>query len=431
MIPGVSTDAVATTCPKCEQMVVENAGYRTWCPACDWNLTDDFGQPRRGFVRRRLDRASDRLVVSLADELRADGVSPPGWDAARVASYVVAGGVHLLTAVLVVTAVTVSVLSPVFPVFVLSLLLLAVAFFIRPRFGRMPEGRMPLTRTDAPELYRLLDRVADEVGARRVDVIVVDRFFNASYGAVGVRRRRIVTIGLPLWNALSPQQRLSVLGHEFGHGVNGDSRHLLVVGTALETLRRLYSMLRTDRDLEGRHPGSLFAMVVFAMRIVRWLLRLPVAGTYLALSMLTLRAGQRAEYLADRLAAAVASPAAAADALDRLRTTEETLRPAISYQAAFPKRIHLWSKQREFIARIPELELERRRRLSAIAEHRVDSSHPPTQLRIELLRELPSTEPKIELTAQEVEAVERELAPAYGKIAVELAAPYRAAHYES
>jgi Zn-dependent protease with chaperone function len=168
---------------------------------------------------------------------------------------------------------------------------------------------------------------------------------------------------------LSPQQRLSVLGHEFGHGVNGDSRHLLVVGTALETLRRLYSI--------------------------------------------------------------VASPAAAADALDRLRTTEETLRPAISYQAAFPKRIHLWSKQREFIARIPERELERRRRLSAIAGHRVDSSHPPTQLRIELLRELPSTEPKIALTAQEVEAVERELAPAYGKIAVELAAPYRAAHYES
>ncbi|GAB3989193.1 hypothetical protein GCM10029978_113650 [Actinoallomurus acanthiterrae] len=371
------------------------------------------------------------MVVSLYEDLRADGVSRPGWDAARIASYLIASGVHLLTAALVVTAVTASVVSPVFPVFALSLLLLAIAFFIRPRFGRIPKGKMLLTRPDAPELYRLLDRVAEEVGARPVDVIVVDRLFNASYTAVGLRRRRIVTIGLPLWNSLSPQERLSVLGHEFGHGVNGDSRHLLVVGTALESLRRLYSLLRRDRGWEVRYAGSFIAMLGLALRLVKWLLRLPVAATYLALSMLTLRAGQRAEYLADRLSAAAASPAAAADALDKVRTIEGTLLPAISYQAAFPQEVRLWNKQRELIARIPDLELERRRRLSAIAEHRVDASHPPTHLRIDLLRELAAVEPKISLTAQEVEAIERELAPAYGKIAVELAAPYRAAHYES
>jgi Zn-dependent protease with chaperone function len=243
----------------------------------------------------------------------------------------------LLTVALVVTAVTVSVVSPVFPVFVLSLLLLAVAFLIRPRFGRMPKGALLLTRTDAPELYRLLDRVADEVGARRVDVIAIDRFFNASYAAVGLRRRRVVTIGLPLWNALSPEERISVLGHEFGHGVNRDSRHLLVVGTALQTLGRLYALLRRDREWEHRVPG----------------------------------------------------------------------------------------------ARIPALELERRRRISAITEHRVDSSHPPTRLRIELLRGLPTTEPTISLTAQETDTIEKELGPTYAKIAVDLAAPYRAAHYES
>jgi Zn-dependent protease with chaperone function len=159
--------------------------------------------------------------------------------------------------------------------------------------------------------------------------------------------------------------------------------------------------------------------------------RLPVAGTYLALSMLTLRAGQRAEYLADRLAAATASPAAAGDALDKIRTVEETLLPAISYQAAYPTRVHLWSKQRELIVRIPAQELERRRRISAAAEHRVDTSHPPTHLRVALLRDLPDAEPKVSLAAKEVEAIEQELASAYEKIAVALAAPYRAAHYEN
>jgi Zn-dependent protease with chaperone function len=309
--------------------------------------------------------------------------------------------------------------------------LLAVAFFIRPRFGRVPKNLILLSRTDAPELYRLLDRVADETGARRVDIVAADRRFNAAYAAVGLRRRRVVTIGLPLWNALTPQERISILGHEMGHGVNGDSRHGLVVGTALWSLARLYVLLERDREWEQRYPGTIVALLGLVLRLVKWLLRLPVAGTYLALSLVTMRAGQRAEYLADRMAAAAASPAATGDALDKLHTVEETLAPSVAFQAAYPTKVYLWSKQRELIARIPALELERRRRISAAADYRVDRSHPPTHLRVALVRELPAADPKVELTAQEAEAIEKELAPAYAKIAVELAAPYRAAHYES
>jgi Zn-dependent protease with chaperone function len=431
MIAGMSSEAAGMACPECQQVLVENEGYRTWCPQCDWNLAADFGRPRRSFVRRRLDRMSDRLVVSLYEDLRADGTSKPGWDKARVASYVLAAGVHLLTAALVVVAVTVSVLSPAFPTLVLSLLLVAIAFFIRPRFGRVPKDGVVLTRTGAPELYRLLDRVTEASGARRVDLVVADRHFNAAYGAIGLRRRRIVRIGLPLWNALTPEERISVLAHEMGHEVNGDGRHLLMVGTALRTLERLYFLLRRGRDWEERYAGSFIAFLGLLLRIGKWSLRLPVAGTYLALSMLTLRAGQRAEYLADRLAAAIASPSAAGDALDKVRTVGETLLPAIGYQAAFPTRVHLWNKQRELIARIPDLELERRRRISAAVEHRVDSSHPPTHLRVALLRDLPAADPKVALAAQEVESIEKELASAYEKVAVALAAPYRAAHYAS
>lgn len=427
----MSAESVATTCPKCEQALVENEGYRTWCPDCDWNLADDFGQPRRGFVRLRLERASDRLVLSLYEDLRAAGVSRPGWDAARVASYAIASGVHLLTAALAVSAVVLSLLFPVFPIFLLSLLLLSLAFFLRPCFGRSPKGGVPLTRADAPGLYRLLDRIADEVGARRVDLIVADNHFNASYGAIGLRRRRLVTIGLPLWNTLSPEERIAILSHEMGHGVNGDSRHSLVVGTALRTLARLYALLQRDREWEARHPGSMIALLGLVLRIVKWMLRLAVGSLYLALMMLTLRAGQRAEYLADRLAATVASPAATADALDKIQTVEENLVPAISYQAAYPQKLYLWEKQRELIAQIPVLELERRRRISAVIEHRVDGTHPPTHLRIALMRGLRDAEPEVSLSTEEAEAIEEELAPAYLKVAIDLTAPFRAAHYES
>lgn len=429
-LSGMSSESVATTCPKCEQAIGENEGYRTWCPECNWNLTDDFGTPRHGLVHRRLIAASDRLVTSLYKELVAGDVSRPGWDAARVTSYAIASCIHMITAGLVVAAVAISLLAPALPVVLLSLTLMGIAFFIRPRFGRIPKSSIPVARSDAPELYRLVDQVADEVGARRVDVIAVDHRFNASYATVGVRRRRVVTIGLPLWNALTAEERISVLAHEMGHGVNGDSRHLLIIGTALRTLERLYVLFQRDREWEANAPGPI-ALIGLAVRLGKWMLRLPVAGTYLILSLLTLRAGQRAEYLADRLAASAASPTAAAEALDKIRTVEQTLLPAISFQAAYPKTITLWTKQRELIAKIPALELERRRRIAAITEHRVDRSHPPTQLRIMLLNELPATEPKISLTTQRTELIEAELGPLYAKIAVQLAAPYRAAHYES
>jgi hypothetical protein len=48
-----------------------------------------------------------------------------------------------------------------------------------------------------------------------------------------------------------------------------------------------------------------------------------------------------------------------------------------------------------------------------------------------VLRDLPDAEPKVSLAVKEVEAIEQELASAYEKIAVALAAPYRAAHYEN
>jgi hypothetical protein len=38
-------------------------------------------------------------------------------------------------------------------------------------------------------------------------------------------------------------------------------------------------------------------------------------------------------------------------------------------------------------------------------------------------------EPKISLTPQEAEAIETELGPLYTRIAMQLAAPYRAANY--
>jgi Zn-dependent protease with chaperone function len=105
--------------------------------------------------------------------------------------------------------------------------LLGVAFVLRPRLGHLA----PLTdradvveRTSAPELFGLVERIAAEVGAPMPHVLLIGRTLNAFTTTVGLRRRRVLCLGLPLWATLGPQERVALVGHELGHFVNGDVR---------------------------------------------------------------------------------------------------------------------------------------------------------------------------------------------------------------
>ncbi|MFF5494967.1 M48 family metallopeptidase [Streptomyces aquilus] len=66
-----------------------------------------------------------------------------------------------------------------------------------------------MSRSAAPELYAPVDEVAAALGTRSVDVIALDARTNASVTHLGVRRR-VLTLGLPLWEVLSPQERIAL-----------------------------------------------------------------------------------------------------------------------------------------------------------------------------------------------------------------------------
>lgn len=146
-----------------------------------------MGPGRRRAAAARSARAVRPLVVPQHAEVVRSPARRPGWAVARVASYGLALGVHLGT------------------------------------------------------VLALLDRVAAEIGVEPVDAVVVSGEFNAAYGTVGPRRR-VLHLGLPLWESLTAQQKVALLGHEFAHGANGDSRHGVVVGTSLATLARLHAV---------------------------------------------------------------------------------------------------------------------------------------------------------------------------------------------
>ncbi|MBM7787008.1 M48 family metalloprotease [Tenggerimyces flavus] len=403
-------------CPEC------GVGLRTtdprfvkWCDRCDWGL-DPSKQPTKDTrVARYRRRAEERLVRSLFEEVRDRQELKPGRDLASVGATVVAAAIHLLTLAVFVTGVWMLVAwwrNPFawFP----ALALIGVAIAMRPRFGKLDGDVRRLERDDAPRLYALVDRISAELGGPRLEV-VVSADFNATAGRYGIRQRPILEIGLPLWNVLGPQERAELLGHEIGHFVNHDQRHRLIVFTAVQGMGQLHYLLNGrvhwDEDL------AFFSAV--ARTVLRGLSAIPYAlGT--ALMLVTLRAGQYAEYLADQLGSRIGSSQATVRGLEIALLGTASLR---TMDTAVRRQVHpdeLWRIQREHLASVPPIEWERLKRVAAKRDLRVDESHPPTHLRIELAKARPQLAAAVVVGRTESELIDKELAPAYAQIAKDL-----------
>jgi len=371
------------SCPECGAEIRTGGRFVIWCSNCDWNVDPETPQQERD----QLDKARRALARRHGEKLLAEvmdgGSLRARRDASSLLAFVIALLVHGVTVALTFGGVWLLV-HGWGPGIVLGVIVLAIAWFLRPRLGRLPDEGPVLRRSDAPELYALVDEVARVVGTRGVDLIMPDTKFNAGVTTCGVRGRRLLVLGLPLWEILTPQQRVALLGHELAHYSNGDTRHGLVVGTA-------YRSLATWRYafLPVRNPSPL----EMAANLLCIAPRLLVLGLLTLLDHLTLRATQRAEYLADRGAARVASTEAAVGLMDRFLVSDSAvlalqreanqaaLAGARGSRTARAGAEALWERLRAHMASIPEYEYERQRRVGARRGHSVDSTHPPTHLR--------------------------------------------------
>jgi Zn-dependent protease with chaperone function len=360
-----------------------------------------------------VDRWSERQVKALFQQVSSSAVQRPGWDLARAASYALACCVHVFCLALVVLGIWLIVAIPNVVSITLAIVALLVGFELRPRLGSFRKLKNVKRREDAPVLFAVLDQVAAEVGTRPVHGVVADANWNASYRAVGWRRRRVVILGLPLWDALPADQKVAILGHEFAHAVNGDARHGLIVGTSIATLARLRSMLR-PAPRRRRRTWIYFAEE--AARLVQAVLCSAVAGLLMAQQLISLRAGQRAEYLADVIAARVASPASMAGALDTLVTGRSTHTWIVGRRRFSGPDTSFWDQLRSALSAVPESEKERRRRERARERLQVTDSHPPMHLRIKMVQALPPSTASVSLSATQEEEIRAELARDYTRV---------------
>ncbi|WP_053853186.1 M48 family metallopeptidase [Streptomyces sp. NRRL B-24085] len=401
-------EEIVSSCPQCGGQIRTDRRFTTWCAACDWNVDPQGpGERKRGLasVRHRIAQHYGELLFT---ELRAGNSG--GRTVSRLLAYAIALTVHGLTCVLAAVGVWGLVAGWGGLGMAFGLFFLALAWSLRPRLNRLSDDDRVLLRPQAPELYALIDEIAAAQGTRSVDAVVVDVEANASVTQLGLRRR-LLTLGLPLWEVLSPQQRIALLGHELGHFTHGDTRYGMVVGTAFRTLDTWLHYLQPIPNPNVIHAITNLACVP---------LRLLVTGVVALLDLLTAPSAQRGEYLADAASARTGSTEGAAGVMDRLLVADSivtTLHREINGRrmrgrggTAGQDSEGLWEALAAHMDSIPESEYERQRRAGALRGHSVDASHPPTHLRRRLLLEGPPVPASVTADPGRSERIAGELA---------------------
>ncbi|MEU8431577.1 M48 family metallopeptidase [Streptomyces sp. NPDC029216] len=411
-------------CPECgHALVAGDERFPRWCAACDWNVDGagpDAAEPGRlAAARRRLAR---RHGEELAAAMSGEATNRPRRDAASLLALGLALLVHGVTLALAVAGLLLVVLgweTVVQPIG--GVALIVVAFVLRPRMYRMPQDGPVLYRADAPRLFELIDDVATVTGTAGVHAVVIGGDVNAAVTAYGWRRRRVLYLGLGLWEVLAPRERIALLGHELGHFAHGDVRHGLLLRQALRSLVLWVETLA---------PSRAHTLWDTLFNVMTYLPRYAAYGLLVLLDHLTLRAAQRAEYQADVSAARAGSTDGAVGLMDRLLVADSVQmlmrRESVAAQmtggaagraAREAAERGLWERITAHVTSIPADEYERLLRVSARRGHGVDDTHPPTHLRRQCLARGEPHPGHVDFGDERAAAVAAELAPARARVA--------------
>jgi Zn-dependent protease with chaperone function len=359
-----------------------------------------------------LDRAYLALGERLGESLEREMIAADALAPRLSASLALAIGIAALTyaaaiAVAAGGAALIAFGAPNGFMIVLGALLLAAAAVTCPRPVRRRRVRDGVSIEDTPLLHDVITRVARALEVPSTDVMLFNTRFNASWGHDGLRRRRVLRLGVPLVAYLDSQQLVALLAHELAHERNGDVRRGRLVGSSLESIASVLDTLRPQRNAGFR---GLAALMVPFTNLLLWLCRQPVRGLLVLQTHLLFRDSQRAEFLADDLSARVAGTAAAVGVLDAL-LSQGSVEVAI-------RRVTL-SRDRQALDVLDEIgdaaarvdpDARAKQRTTARTEcRRLASTHPTTAGRIAVLERRPHRTGSVELTDAEQTALAAEL----------------------
>jgi Zn-dependent protease with chaperone function len=239
---------------------------------------------------------------------------------------------------------------------------------LRPRLGSLPRD-FALSRGSYPLFFELLDSISHATDAPRFDYAVLDRGPNVATARIGLRRRRVVFVGVALWSVLEWDERIAVLAHEVGHNVSNDSRRGYFLGSSLRALAVWINVLTPQARVHN------FLQLLVRV-LIRWPLRWMAVRLYAAQLRLSSGVNRMAEYRADEIAASAAGTEAIVRALDKLLVTSDGLK-RIAQTVLWQPDAPLWAAQKAFVDNYPRRERMRLRRIDQLRFRGASLYHRP------------------------------------------------------
>ncbi len=261
---------------------------------------------------------------------------------------------------------------PNWPAGVFGGLIVLLGAFLVPRRPALPEGL--LRPGDLPATFDLIDTLCDRMKAPRVTGLAVRRVPNAY--ASQRRGEKLIGFNAILWHIASREERIAILAHEIGHLVNGDPLRSGLAAQAYWVLGRWHGLAEPQNS----------AGESLASEVVQIPLTLFIEVFEALLVRLTYPDSQRAEYIADAMAADVAGRDSAVSALETLELMQLAVEQADRFFGeATPDGL---AYAEALKAAVREAPAERRAEIideMRKADHISDESHPPTVFRLRFL----------------------------------------------
>jgi heat shock protein HtpX len=393
-------------CPQCRAMVPVYEGYTTWCDKCNWNVEIMELPPVYDLFDKLFISVNQKSSQRLFEKMVQEQTLKTKLTGTKIAAFFLAGCVHLITfSFAAIGILFIAITLPSLIGLFVAVPLFLITWVLLPNLSKLSGDTIP--REQYTTLYQIIDRINQALNGPNVDGVYPEIYLNAAYGQYGWKRRRILFLGLPLFAILNEREKVALLSHELAHGVNGDPSRGFFIGTAMYTLNQWYTVLYA---LSRNQVGIWFFSWV--INLISLLLEGIVWVLGYILNYLLWQDSQRAEYLADYLAATISGTEAQLTLLDKLHLKDGF---KISLTRAYLNRDgdNFFAEFQQRINRIPSREVERIRRAEKLANSRIDTTHPPTAHRVDFLKAHYVSEAKVTMTPKEQERLEQEMWPLY------------------
>lgn len=297
---------------------------------------------------------------------------------------------------------------------------LVLAYFFRPALGDGAPDGTTVDLDRCPHTAALVREVAQAAGTRPPSRLLVTGDPRADARLSGLAGRS-VTVGAPVWTALTGPERVAMVAHQVGHLRSGAVWLRRYVDGSVSTLQRWLEVVTPHRPslpvrpeeqvmlaTTGHHDalaisaaGGLFSDVV---AVVLWSVRVLVRGYLRLLEHLATPSRLDQARQADLVTARVAGTGPTVgwlEVLAALPAVEATASRAASTRADVASAI---------ATRMATYDAAQRRAVRSTAAAPVDAAHPPTGERIAAVESEPCTGPAVRVSAQQWEDIGTELA---------------------